>query len=313
MNHCRMLLFIAIWLASYLPARAQDGAPVPQIAEALLDAAYQTGDPAEIEAVTRAVKTVFMDYEAAIEARTQSVLAQLEPASEPTLDDDAPPPPAKGFLAVAPWKGKINAGAALASGNSDNFSAGVAIDAARTAGDWVHNFNAFIDYAETNDITNQKRWGASYQLDYLFLDDTYFYGRLSYEEDDFSGFEFRVFGGAGIGHYLYRTEPFTWKLEGGPGYRYSPIDGSDRIEREFAVYGASELDWLIRDGLIFEQDVNTTWTAPTTTIQSLTSLTTALTENLSTGLSFEYRYETMPPLGRLKSDKIARASLVYGF
>ena len=70
---------------------------------------------------------------------------------------------------------------------------------------------------------------------------------------------------------------------------------------------------MITEGVTLEQDVNGTWTSPTTTIQSITSLTTALTDSISTGLSFEFRYETNPPFGRVKSDRVARASLIYGF
>ena len=65
--------------------------------------------------------------------------------------------------------------------------------------------------------------------------------------------------------------------------------------------------------MTFGQDLNATWTEPTTTFQSVTTLNTKLTEALSTGLSFEYRYETEPPEGRENFDAIARASLIYGF
>ena len=85
------------------------------------------------------------------------------------------------------------------------------------------------------------------------------------------------------------------------------------MEEEFALYGATEIDWVIRDGLVFEQDFNATWTEPTTTFQSITALTTKLTDSLSTAISYEYRYETSPPPGRENTDTTARASLTYGF
>ena len=91
------------------------------------------------------------------------------------------------------------------------------------------------------------------------------------------------------------------------------IDITRDIEKEFAVYAASETDWLIREGLKLEQDFNVTWTSPTTTFQSVTSLTTEIWGDISTGLTFEYRYETNPPLGRENTDTIAKASLIYGF
>lgn len=304
-------------------ATAQDAA-IPDIAQALLDAAYETGDASEIAAVKRAVAQVFPDYASAIDADAEQRIALLEPAKEAASPDteSAPPQPGKahkGLFAISPWKGKMQAGASLASGNSNNLSIGLLLDAAREAGDFTHNVTGFFDIAESDDgaggqrTLTQKRWGAAYQLDYNFSARSYAYGRFSYEEDEFSGFDYRLFAGAGLGHFFYKTEPFTWKIEGGPGFRYSPIDDTTEIDQEFALYGATEVDWGIRDGVTFEQDVSSTWTSSTTTVQSVTALTTSLMEGLATTLAFEFRYETDPPMGRENADKIARASLVYGF
>ncbi len=298
-------------------ASAQGQTPaIPDLAQAMLNAAYETGDPGEIAAVAKAVKAVFPDYEPAIIAQSAERIAAATPpegaeeaASETAeADDDA-----GGLLSLRKWEGKFSAGASFASGNSDNAAVGVALDAAREAGKFVHNVTAYFDIAESNGVTNQKRWGAAYQLDYKFNERLYAYGRFSYDEDEFSGFDYRLFGGAGVGYFISLNEPFVWKVEGGPGFRYSPIDLTREVEEEFALYGASEMDWLIREGVTFEQDFFVTWTSPTTTFQSISALTTDLTDSISTGLSFEYRYETDPPLGRENTDTIARASVIYGF
>ncbi len=303
-------------------ASAEEAAAIPDIARALLNAAYETGDAGEIEAVKKAVAQVFPDYAEAINADAEQRIAALPPAA-PADAESAKPEKLKdqgsGLFALRPWKGKFQAGASFASGNSDNLAIGLLLDATRDAGDITHNLSGFFDIAESNNdaigdrTLTQKRWGAAYQLDYNFSPRSYAYGRFAYEEDEFSGFDYRLFAGAGLGHFFYKSEPFTLKFEGGPGFRYSPIDDTREVEQEFAVYGASELDWLIREGLIFEQDVNSTWTSSTTTIQSVTALTTKLMDGLSTSLAFEFRYETDPPLGRDNADKVARASLVYGF
>ncbi|MBT8471559.1 MAG: DUF481 domain-containing protein [Marinicaulis sp.] len=296
------------------PALAADDAAIPDVVQALLDSVHETGDVEDIGAVTRAVVEVFPDYADAINAQSERRIAGLAPLKE--IDADAAPaePSDKaGLLAVSPWDGKIQAGASFASGNSDNLALGLALDAARTAGAFTHNVKAFIDIAESNDVTNQKRWGGEYQLDYAFSDRTYAYTRFSYEEDEFSGFDYRLFGGVGLGHFLYKSESLTWKIEGGPGYRYSPIDLTREIEEQFAFYAASETDWVIREGVAFSQDFYVTWTSPTTTFQSVSALTTSLTEAISTALTLEYRYETDPPDGRVNSDTVARASVVYGF
>lgn len=298
------------------PVFAQDAAPIPDLAQALLDAAYETGSPVEITAVANAAKAVFPDYEIAITTQTAQKISELTPPDvEPEMIVSVPESAesGNGFFAISPWDGKVELSALLSSGNSDNTAIGVLIDAARTDGDFVHNFDAFFNLGSSDNILNQKRWGAAYKLDYNLDDRSYAYGRLSYEEDEFSGFDYRLFAGVGLGHYLFQSDPFTWKIEGGPGFRYSPIDDTREVDQQFAAYGASETDWLIREGVLFEQDFAVTYTSITTTFQSVTSLSTQLWGSISTGVSFEYRHESNPPIGRLNTDTIAKAAVSYGF
>ena len=311
---------IALAAQGEIPSDAE----ITHLAQALLDAAYATEDPAEIAAVARAVKTVFPDYADAIDAQSGARIAALEaeaaaaagdvdgPDAGPTLAEDAPAA-SGGLFALNPWEGKIQAGGAWTDGNSDNLTASFGLDASRPQGAFVHNVTLYFDLAESDGETDQKRWGGSYQLDYDFNRRTYAYARFSYDEDDFSGFDYRLFAGGGLGHYLARGKPLNWKVEAGPGFRYSPIDDTNEIESELAVYASSETDWVIIDGFIFEQDLNVTWTSPTTTFQSISAFRTEITDSFSTALSFELRYETDPPFGRVNTDTIARASLAYGF
>ncbi len=313
-------LHIALAAAASSPAATQDAGAIPEIAAAMLNVAYESNDPQEINAVAKAVTAVFPDYEAAIAADVSSKLASLSPPADaaPAVPEQkqkqaAPARQPRGLLAIKTWNGKISASGITSSGNSENAAIGVAIDAARNAGAFKHNIKAFFDLGESSNVTNQKRWGAAYKLDYNFGERTYSYGRFSYEEDQFSGFDYRLFAGAGLGHYFAQSETLLFKLEGGPGFRYSPIDETREIEKQFAGYASSELDWLIRDGVTFEQDFSVTWTSPTTTFQSVTALSTQIWGDISTGLSFEYRYETDPPDGRENTDTLAKASLKYEF
>ena len=162
-------------------------------------------------------------------------------------------------------------------------------------------------------MQTQQRWGGAYQLDYSLSDRTYAYSRVAFDEDAFSGFDWRLFAGAGLGHYFFDSDAFTFKAQGGPGYRYSPIDDTREIDQTFAFLSETELDWTIREGVIFEQDFEITWTEPTSTFLSTTSLSTALTDSISTGVSFRYRFETDPPPGRERSDTILRANIGYAF
>lgn len=306
----------------------------PDVARAMLDAAAATGQMSQISAVANAAKAVFPDSIETIDAYAEGLTAQLligatsdlimvkaAPAKEPArveVDDSVdaeeltPADPPK-WLKLGEWDGKASASGIVASGNSETAAAGLHIDARREFSYFTHNVSTYFDYGTSKGVKSQQRWGAAYKLDYLLGDNTYAYGRLSYDEDEFSGFDYKLFGGLGIGHNFYDTKNFKLKVEGGPGYQYSPIDNSREIDNRAAFYASGELHWIIRPGLKFQQNLNATWTSPTSTLVSNSALTTALTDTLSTGVSFLYRYETDPPAGRVNTDTTFRLNLTYGF
>lgn len=294
-------------------AMTVEPALVPDIPRGMLEAAAKTGEIAQVEAVAAAAAEVFPDSSDIIAQYAGDLISGLpQPDPEPEAAEE-PSQPTEGFFAFGEWTGAVTAAAVTSSGNSENLAVGGAFNAEKVAGKLTHGFNGYIDFGRSAGVQNQKRWGASYQLDYALDDRTYAYSRLAFDEDEFSGFDYRLFAGLGLGHFLYKSEPFTWKIEGGPGFQYSPIDDTRDVQEELAVYASSETDWIIREGLKFEQNFAVTWTDPTTTFLSVTSLTTALTKTLATGVSFEYRYETSPPLGRQNTDTVLRANLSYGF
>ncbi|MFZ5617164.1 MAG: DUF481 domain-containing protein [Pseudomonadota bacterium] len=324
------------------PSTASPGAlaapGLPDIARQLIDAAFRTEDAAQVAAVADAAKQVFPGFEDAIDAYASEKRAALSSplftggardevvvAAELAKERKAPaveaepnpvdlkPGKAPEFLGLGAWKGRVGASGVIATGNSQNTAAGLQIEAHREIGALTHNLAAHFDYGKSRGNATQQRWGAAYKVDVDGGEDFYGFARFSYEEDAFSGFDYKLFGGLGVGRRLFKSEPFKWKVEGGPGYQYAPLDDTRAIDRQAAVYASSETDWTIREGVRFEQDLSATWTSPTSTLVSQTSLMTVLTDTLSTGLTYLYRYETDPPAGRVSEDTTIRLNLTYGF
>ncbi len=306
----------------------------PEVVRAMLDAAAETGEISQISAVANAAKLVFSDSIEEIEAYAEGLTARLligatsdlvmvraKPAKEPPrveVDDsvdaeELQPAEAPKWLKLGEWDGKATASGILASGNSDTAAAGLHFDTRREFSYFTHNISLYFDYGTSKGVKSQQRWGGAYKLDYLLGDNTYAYGRFSYDEDEFSGFDYKLFGGLGVGHNFYDTKNFKLKVEGGPGYQYAPIDDSREVDSRVALYASGELHWIIRPGLKFQQKINATWTNPSSTLVSNSAITTALTDTLSTGISFLYRYETDPPANRVNTDTTFRLNLTYGF
>jgi putative salt-induced outer membrane protein len=218
------------------------------------------------------------------------------------------------------WSGSIEFSAANATGNTENTNLGLGAKAEKKTGRYTHNLSGGANFAETDGAESQNNWFVAYQLDAQLRDRTYAYGRISYEQDEFSGFENRLFLGAGLGHYIFQSDEKNWKVEGGPGYRLSkieepvplPADFEDE-ESEFALYASSDFDLTIREGVLFEHDLSSTWTDSNTTVTTTFGLSTKLTESLSSKVSYQVDYETDPPLGREDTDTLLKASLLFGF
>jgi len=323
-------------LCAYGGALAQDDVAPPGLARDLLDAAAATGDPDEVRAVQRAAARVLPGFRAVIDAYAASKLNALAAEAETSAPADAlasgEEPPAKaddspaliaatpdaaaprpGLFALRPWKGDFTASAVNATGNSENLAIGLALDAKRKAGPFTHNLTGYFDIGAASDVVNQRRWGGAYKLDFELNERAFVYGRVAYDEDEFSGFDYRLFAGLGAGYFIAESEPFTWKVEGGPGFRYSPIDDTREVDENIALFASTDIDWVIREGLTFEQDAAATYTDPTSTFESTTALKVDLFGDLTTGLSFYYRYETNPPPGRVNADTVVRATLGYDF
>ncbi|MEM1192079.1 MAG: DUF481 domain-containing protein [Pseudomonadota bacterium] len=316
---------------------AIDTDQVPAIARDMIDAAAKTGNADEVAAVISAARTVLPGFAAAIDAYGTDILAGLagadgaldDPAAVPTKNNEDASAALKetpeaetpedgatktyGVLALAPWEGAVSLAAVTASGNADNAAVGFALNAARTTGKFTHNVAAYIDIGEANNVLSQKRWGASYKLDYAIAERWYAFGRVAYDEDEFSGFDYRIAANSGLGYFVAKSDPFTWKVEAGPGYRISLIDADDTRQNQFAFYAASDLDWVIRDGLTLTSDIAATYTSATTTIEATHGLNAALWGNLTAGLSHYYRFETDPPSDRVNTDNVIRATLGYKF
>ncbi|MEO1150027.1 MAG: DUF481 domain-containing protein [Pseudomonadota bacterium] len=321
---------------------------VPAIARDIIDAAARNGDADDVVAVISAARDVLPSFAAAIDTYGNAVLADLNnpsnqdgvvaaAAASPektdadeakvssqsesdeandAADEDADKDEVQksyGLFALAPWEGSVNLAAVTASGNADNAAVGFALNASRITGKFTHNVAAYIDIGEANSVLSQKRWGASYKLDYAIAERWYAFGRIAYDEDEFSGFDYRVAANSGVGYFIAKSDPFTWKVEAGPGYRISLIDADDTRQNQFAFYAASDLDWAIREGLTLTSDIAATYTNATTTLEATHGLNATLWGSFTAGLSHYYRFETDPPADRVNSDNVIRATLGYKF
>lgn len=217
----------------------------------------------------------------------------------------------------AVWAGEGSFGAGFTTGNTDTSDLGLGLKLGRKTGDWTLSFQALADYGKTDGVETKNRIFGSAQADRDFSERLYGLGRVSYERDEFSGFESRAFAGVGVGYRVIVSEPTKWAVEVAPGVRYDDIRGTllapGDSETGFSVIGASKFAHAFNDNVKLTNDTTVTWADASTQIVNTLAVTAALTGALSARASYDVRHDTDAPVGFEKTDTVTRVSLVYAF
>ena len=149
--------------------------------------------------------------------------------------------------------------------------------------------------------------------------------RTSYEKDEFSGFDSRLFAGGGLGYLIVESERTNWSIQGGPGIKVDEIKPTVEVrngvpvpvpattEESFSLVGTSEFSHAFNDAVTLTNSTNFIYAQESTQIGNIIALTAALTDTFSARFSFDVRHDTNPPAGFESTDTVTRASLVYSF
>jgi len=224
------------------------------------------------------------------------------------------------------WAGEGNLGAGITTGNTDTVDIGIGLKLSKDFDPWKVSAEGGYDFGQVDGVDNRNRWyvGAQGQRD--FTDRLYGFVNGSYEEDQFSGFDSRLFVGVGAGYHIFKEKPLTWAVEVAPGYRRSVVAAATAVgvgapvivtpgftANDFAVRGSSRFAYDFNDKVTFTNDTDVIWSDTSTQTINTAAVTAQLTEKISGRVSFEVRNDTNPPDGFVSTDTATRVAIVYGF
>lgn len=224
------------------------------------------------------------------------------------------------------WTGEGSVSAGVTTGNTDTTDVGIGLDLGKTSGPWTYGVEAFADFGEVDGTESKNRWFLGGTVDRQINDRLFGFGRVSYEQDEFSGFDSRAFVGGGLGYDIFVGDVLSWTVRGGPGFKIdevgetvttdalgAPVIVPGFTDESFSAFGESAFAYAFNDNVKFTNDSTVLYADISTQLTNSAAITAKLSSALSARVSFDVRHETDPPEGFESTDTATRVSLVYGF
>ena len=290
-------------------AERDNGAALDMVAEIAVAA-----NPAAAEEIQKLIATLKLNQPVKPENNiapqpVATVKAQTVAKTVPVtgLEGDQP-----GYFSFKGWGGEAELNFLRSSGNSSQETLGLAGKIHRDSGKLHHVITAFIDRNKNTGVKDKQRWGLGYKLDYDFSEKVYITSFAGYDNDQFGAFRERITTSLGIGYPVIANDIYSWKLEGGPSVLFTKELPGEKYKSSINGFASSIFVWTINDRSDFD---NTTivYLGEKNVIESKTAMTVKINGALSSKFSYDIRYDQAAPLGRKKTDTLARAGLLYDF
>ena len=216
------------------------------------------------------------------------------------------------------WKGSIQFGYVASSGNTENSNINGKFNLKHDDVKWLHDFNAAYYQSTEDEVTSAERYKLTHQADYkLDVENTYLFVNGSYENDRFSGFDYRASLSTGYGTRLYDANDMTFDGEVGVGYRYSEeidtLTNTTFTVNEALIRLAGKYHWKIADDRSLSSSLTIDEGEEIRISNFDISFTTLIVGGISMKASYEARHVSEVPVGKEKLDTIVSLNLLYDF
>lgn len=230
-------------------------------------------------------------------------LSSLAETGDAAKDADTPP---------EGWTAEIGLGYVRTSGNTNTESIKGNAKAVNEIEKWRHTVNVETLKSSDNDVTTAERYFLSGKSDYKYSKYNYWYGSISYDDDHFSGYDYRITESLGYGRRLIHEPMLSLDGEIGPGARQSKTDAGDS-EDEFLVRLAGNLKWKISETSNFTEELSTEIGEDNTLSKSVTGLKANINTSLAMKLTYTVKHSSDVPVGVKNTDSEFVVTLVYSY
>lgn len=214
---------------------------------------------------------------------------------------------------AAEWSGKGEFGLVVSRGNSETETLNLGLEFERQSEKWRNRLRLTALRAEDSGELNAERYTLGYKSGYNFNEESYLFGAVRYDQDEFSSYDHQASMAIGYGRQVIDTEAHQLTAEIGPGLRRSePADGSG-TETNFIGRLSADYEWTISETASLSNELLLESGSNNTFAENELALNVAINSRFALKLSGAVRHNTEVDPGVEKTDTLTTANLVYKF
>ena len=214
---------------------------------------------------------------------------------------------------VPAWKADAELGLLVTNGNTKTKNITAKAKVVNNRDRWRHTLTAEVLNSSEDSSTTAERYFLSGKSDYKLTEKSYAFGLLSYENDRFSGYDYRISETLGYGRNIIQRDTLTLDLEAGLGSRQSKVSTTGGKENEGLVHLGGGLNWKLSGTSTFSENLSSDIGEKAAITKSVTSLKTQIVGNLASNISYTAKYTSHVPAGFTKLDTETAVTLVYSY
>ena len=217
------------------------------------------------------------------------------------------------------WTGGVQFGYVLSTGNTETENLNGKFNIEHKSTDWLQSAKLEAFSSSDQDLTTAERYKLEYQADLkLENKDSYLFVNTTYEEDRFSGFDYRSTLSGGYGFRYYDENDMTLDTELGVGYRYSvtdidPITNESTSDGEALIRAAAKYKWQIEENRSLVSDLTIEAGEETTITNFELGFVTMIAGDLSLKVGYLARHTSEVPVDKENLDTVTSINLLYAF
>jgi putative salt-induced outer membrane protein len=211
-----------------------------------------------------------------------------------------------------PFDASISLGYVGTTGNTDTTTFNTEFLLTLRTENWTHNGKFQALGSQEDDQVTAERYYLEDKSDFNLDEAQYLYGKGTYTDDRFSGFDYQATLSAGYGRHLIRRDDFNLEAFSGVGYRENAIRNGDNVGEAVFTLGEN-VKWTISDNAALTQSFTTDIGEELTVSKFDIGLETNIIGSITTKIAFQARHISDVPVGTENTDTMTSVSLVYNF